>query len=257
VTSGSSQEPAGGSSRAPAGLARQLTLAAVLLTIGTGGTDVLALTRLGGVFASVMTGNLVLLGLSAARTSATQAGHAAVAIGGYILGVAAGARLIALAPWRRRGTGRRAAGPEGWPAAVTAALVLELVLLAVFAAGWELAGPHPAGAGQYLLLVTATVAMGIQSAAVRGFGRGEYATTYLTGTLTSLIAGLVTPGTRRWPGWRQPGALLALAAGALINGILVEHAPTAVPAVIIAPLCVVLALRATARRRNRRPAPTP
>jgi uncharacterized membrane protein YoaK (UPF0700 family) len=109
VTSGSSQEPAGGSSRAPAGLARQLTLAAVLLTIGTGGTDVLALTRLGGVFASVMTGNLV---------------------------------------------------------------------------------------------------------------------------------------------------LLALAAGALINGILVEHAPTAVPAVIIAPLCVVLALRATARRHNRRPAPT-
>ena len=109
---------------------------------------------------------------------------------------------------------------------------------------------------QYLLLVTATVAMGIQSAAVRGFGRGEYATTYLTGTLTSLIAGLATPGTRRWPGWRQPGALLALAAGALINGILVAHAPAAVPAVIIAPLCVVLALRAATRQRNRGLTPT-
>ena len=53
----------------------------------------------------------------------------------------------------------------------------------------------------------------------------EYATTYLTGTLTSLIAGLATPGSRTWPGWRQPGALLALAAGALINGILAAHAP--------------------------------
>jgi hypothetical protein len=31
---------------------------------------------------------------------------------------------------------------------------------------------------------------------------------------------------------------LALAAGALINGILVAHAPAAVPPVIIAPLCV-------------------
>jgi uncharacterized membrane protein YoaK (UPF0700 family) len=239
----------------PAEVARQLTLAAVLLTIGTGATDVLSLTRLGGVFASVMTGNLVLLGLSAARTSAALAGHTAVAIGGYVLGVAIGARIIALAP-RRRAAGQRAAGPPGWPAMVTAALLLELVLLAAFAAGWELAGPHPGGASQYLLLATATVAMGIQSASVRGFGRGEYATTYLTGTLTSLIAGLVTPGTRRWPGWRQPGALLTLAAGALINGILVAHAPAAVPVVIIAPLCVVLALRAAARRRNRTLTPT-
>jgi hypothetical protein len=53
----------------------------------------------------------------------------------------------------------------------------------------------------------------------------EYATTYLTGTLTSLIAGLATPGSRTWPGWRQPGGPLALAAGALINGILAAHAP--------------------------------
>ena len=98
--------------------------------------------------------------------------------------------------------------------------------------------------------------MGTQSAAVRGFGRGEYATTYLTGTLTSLIAGLVTPGARRRPGWRQPGALLALAAGALINGILVAHAPAAVPAVIIAPLCFVLALHAATRGRNRALTPT-
>jgi uncharacterized membrane protein YoaK (UPF0700 family) len=245
----------------PAYVARRLTLAAVLLTIGTGGTDVLSLTRLGGVFASVMTGNLVLLGLAAARTSAGLAAHTGVAIGGYVVGVSVGARVIALSPRRRREAGRReagrrGAGPAGWPATVTAALVLELVLLAVFAAGWELTGPHPAGASQYLLLVTATVAMGIQSAAVRGFGRGEYATTYLTGTLTSLIAGLVTPGTRRWPGWRQPGALLALAAGALINGILVAHAPAAVPVVIITPLCVVLALGAATRRRNRRLTPT-
>jgi len=236
-------------------VARRLTLAAVLLTIGTGGTDVVSLTRLGGVFASVMTGNLVLLGLSAARASAALAGHTAVSIGGYVLGVAIGARLIALAP-RRRETAQCAAGAEGWPAMVTAALLLELVLLAVFAAGWELTRPRPAGASQYLLLVTATVAMGMQSAAVRGFGRGEYATTYLTGTLTSMIAGLVTPGTRRWPGWRQPGALLALAAGALINGILVAHAPAAVPAVIIAPLCFVLALHAATRGRNRALTPT-
>jgi uncharacterized membrane protein YoaK (UPF0700 family) len=139
---------------------------------------------------------------------------------------------------------------------VTAALVVELVLLAALAAGWELAGPHPAGAGRYLLQVTAAVAMGMQSATVRALGRGEYATTYLTGTLTSMIARIVTPGTRRWPGWRQPGALLALAAGALISGLLIAHAPAAVPAVTLAPLCAVLALRAAMRHSNGRVTPT-
>jgi hypothetical protein len=49
---------------------------------------------------------------------------------------------------------------------------------------------------------------------------------------------------------------LTQAASALINGILVAHAPAAVPAVIITPLCVVLALRAARRRRNRTLTPT-
>ncbi len=134
---------------------------------------------------------------------------------------------------------------------VTAALAVELALLALLAAGWELAGPRPAGASQYLLQVTAAVAMGMQSAAVRGLGRGEYATTYLTGTLTAMIAGLATPGTRHWPGWRQPGALLALAAGALISGILIAHAPSAIPVVTLGPLCLVLAVHAGAGRARR------
>jgi predicted MFS family arabinose efflux permease len=49
---------------------------------------------------------------------------------------------------------------------------------------------------------------------------------------------------------------LALAVGALINGILVAHAQAAVPVVIIAPLCAGLALRAATRRRNRTLTPT-
>ena len=47
-------------------------------------------TRLGGVFTSVMTGNIVLWGLAAARGSLTLASHTAVSIAGYIVGVAGG-----------------------------------------------------------------------------------------------------------------------------------------------------------------------
>lgn len=231
---------------APAELSRRITLAAVLLTVGTGATDVASFTRLGGVFTSVITGNLVLFGLSAARVSAGLAEHAAVSVGGYVLGVAIGARVIALAP--RHG---RAEVNEDWPAMVTAALTVEFTLLAVLSAGWELTGTRPAGAVQFLLLAVAATAMGVQSAAVRGLGRGDFSTTYLTGTLTGVVAALVTPGKRTWPGWRQAGPLLALAAGALMSGVLIANAAAAIPVIILAPGCLVLALYVTARGGGR------
>lgn len=44
-----------------------LTALAAALTFGAGAIDIASFTRLGGVFSSVMTGNLVLLGLAAAH----------------------------------------------------------------------------------------------------------------------------------------------------------------------------------------------
>lgn len=227
-------------------------MAAVLLTIGTGGTDVLSFTRLGGVFTSVMTANIVLFGLAVARRIGWLAGHTAVSFAGYVSGVIVGARVIALAPRTPRPAvpPPQAAG-ESWPVMVTVALGAELVLMAGLTAGWELTGTRPAGADQYLLQAAAAVAMGMQSAAVRGLGRGDFSTTYLTGTLTSLVAALVTPGKRNWPGWRRPGALLALAVGALISGLLIANAPAAIPVITLAPLCAVLAIRACVRTGSR------
>jgi uncharacterized membrane protein YoaK (UPF0700 family) len=212
---------------------------------------VTSFTRLGGVFTSVITGNLVVFGLSVARASATLAGHTAVSVGSYALGVAVGARAIALTPRRGRAEQRDREQEEDWPLMVTVALGVELALLAGLSAGWELAGARPAGAAQYLLLAVAASAMGVQSAAVRGLGRGDFSTTYLTGQLTGLIAALVTPGKRDWPGWRQFGPLLALAAGALIGGVLLADAPAAVPVITLTPLCLVLALYLTARGGGR------
>src|ERR1700735_3595809 len=70
-----------------------LTLIAIVLTFASGASDVGAFTRLGGVFTSVMTGNIVLWGLAAARGSLTLFSHTAVSISAYIVGVAAGARI--------------------------------------------------------------------------------------------------------------------------------------------------------------------
>ena len=69
---------------------RILTLIAIALTFASGATDVASYTRLGNVFTSVMTGNIVLLGLAVARHSVTLASHTLVSIAGYVTGVAGG-----------------------------------------------------------------------------------------------------------------------------------------------------------------------
>jgi uncharacterized membrane protein YoaK (UPF0700 family) len=67
-------------------------------------------------------------------------------------------------------------------------------------------------------------------------------TTYLTGTLTSLIDSLASPtaepGTaqRRQANRRRAVALAALVAGALLAGLLISAAPAAVPAIPLAAL---------------------
>jgi uncharacterized membrane protein YoaK (UPF0700 family) len=216
-----------------------LTIIAGVLTIGSAATDIMAFTRLGNVFASVMTSNIVFLGLAAARHSGTLAVHAAVSFAGYAAGVFAGSRLA-----RRPGRGN--GGP--WTPWVAAALAAEAVVLAGFAIGWEATGTHPAGGAQLVLIALATMAMGLQSAVVVVLNISGVGTTYLTGTLTSLIDSLASPGSgrgsakRREANLRRAVALAALVAGALLAGLLISAAPAAVPAIPLAALAIVLTI---------------
>lgn len=59
-----------------------------------------------------------------------------------------------------------------------------------FAVGWHLAGA-PAGKALYSLIALSALTMGIQSVAVRRLGISGVATTFVTGTLTSLTRRLI------------------------------------------------------------------
>ena len=210
-------------------------LFAVVLTLGTGATDVAVFTRLGDVFASVMTGNLVLLGLAAERLSATLATNTLVAFAGYVAGVAAGVRLVPagqLPRWRMH--------------RAVPALLVELVLLAGFTVGWELTGTRPHDGSQLALLAVAAAAMGTQSAAARALS-SRVSTTYLTGTLTTVVAALVTRDARRVQ-WREAAQVLALAGGAAAGGLVLATAPVALPALPIAAILLVIAVIAALER---------
>ena len=217
-----------------------LTLIAIALTFGSGAADVASFTRLGDVFTSVMTGNIVLWGLAAARGSLTLFSHTAVAIAGYIAGVAAGTWIA---------HGFRAADPgedqdqaATRPDRVVRALLAELILLAGFAAGWEVSGAGPAGWAQYCLLVVLAGAMGVQSSAVKDMGLAEVSTTYLTGTLTGLVSSLARPGQATQQRTRRVGVLLGLVAGASLCGLLVATAASGVPALLLGALVATLVL---------------
>lgn len=210
--------------------ARRRELLVALLATLSGATDAIGFLALGGAFTSVMTGNMVLLGLSAGTSDGALALHAAAAIVSFAAGVALGARIA--------GAPRPGDGP--WPRAVTRALTVELALFTAFAIGWQAAGGEPsAGATQVLLLALTAVALGLQSGAILRFGLSGLSTTYLTGTLTTAVAALVRG--RPLGDVAQQGRLLAgVIAGAGAGGLLATEAPRLAPLLQLALLGAVL-----------------
>ncbi len=205
----------------------------VVLTFLTGSADAVGFLALGGAFSSVMTGNMVLLGLSAGSGHADLALTSGCAIVSFIAGVLAGARLAGSA---------RPDDPV-WPRPVTRALVLELLVFVVFLVVWVVNLPHPSAHVDLGLLMLSATALGVQSSAIQRFGVPGLSSTYLTGTLTSLIAGVAA----RSP-WRElrPKAhvLLALMAGAAVGALVALHLPAWSPVLLLVPLLLVIAASA-------------
>jgi uncharacterized membrane protein YoaK (UPF0700 family) len=153
----------------------------VVLAFTSGFID--ALSFLGfGVFASVQTANTVLLGLAIGSGKILEALVSLVAITGYIGGVAIVARIVDPTPVPQR----------IWPRAVTKSFVIEVLVLLLLAIGEFFAASKPSGPVLYTLIGLATIAMGIQSAAVRALGVPDISTTYITGTWTSLVSSLAS-----------------------------------------------------------------
>lgn len=216
-----------------------LTLVLVLLS---GATDAVGFLALGGAFTSVMTGNLVLLGVSVANANAVLALHTVTAIGSFVLGAWLGARVSL--------SGKRDDGLV-WPRGVTRALWVEFATLSAFATWWWTTEGAQGDSVWFALMLNAA-ALGIQSSAVQRFGVAGLSTTYLTGTLTTLVATLAAGrgvGALR----HSFASLVALVGGAAVGALLCVHARSWVPVLQLGLLLSVLSSVRLARRpvRNR------
>ena len=215
--------------------------AAVTLAITSGATDAISILTLGGAFTSVMTGNLVLLGVSIGHADSGLARQIGVAVIGYIAGCAVGARI----------TGTPAHGEGVWPAAVTRGLAVEAALFSLYAAGWWAAGGRPSGAATAALLGLCALALGIQSSSVNRFGVMGLSTTYLTGTLTTLVIRLANGGRFRDVA-RHFLLLVALLSGAAIaTALLALQVRAVVPLVQLVPLGAVVVIATTVAAASR------
>jgi uncharacterized membrane protein YoaK (UPF0700 family) len=210
---------------------RARDIAAVVLAFVSGSTDAIGFLALGGTFTSVMTGNLVLLGTAAARHDGELAGHATAAIAAFVVGAAVGTRVA--------GTPRKE--DAVWPVAVTRALAVELVLLAIYAVFWWVNGSAPTGSVQAALLAVNAFALGLQSSTIQRFGVAGLSTTYMTGTLTTLVIRIASGRPLR--DVSHSGSLLvALVVGAAAGAAVVLHQPTLTPLLQLVGVATALVL---------------
>ena len=224
-------------------------VAAVLLAGVSGGVDALAFVALGHVFAGVMTGNLVLLGLGLSGTGQSALVAPLLALVGYAVAVAAVA-LSLRAPADGPSPGDRGPGPltYRW-------LLAEGVLLVAVAVAWAAVGSVPSQGWRWGLLAGFAVAMGIQSGALNSLCGAMGPGTYFTGTLTQVLMRTARPGPNRpergWDVARLAAVTAAAAAAAAL------HAVSAGAAAFLPALLVAAALALTPRGHRDSPTLSP
>ena len=167
--------------KAPVRPSERAKIATLIALAGVGGyVDAVSYLGLGRVFTAAMTGNTVLLALAVAEQHWSAVSRSAVAVIGFVSGVAVGQLVVSRCEARTR-----------WPRAVGSGLLLEAAFLALLATGLYMTGPQPLGWVTYPLIAVSALAMGVQSSTARMLGIAAVSTTYITGTLTSLTSGLI------------------------------------------------------------------
>jgi uncharacterized membrane protein YoaK (UPF0700 family) len=207
----------------------------VALAVVSGITDASGFVHLGGAFSSVMTGNMVLLGLAAGTGNGGLAARAGAAIVAFVAGCVIGGR-VAGQP-----------GPEDgvWPRAITRALAIELVIFVAYGIALEATGGNPVGdVSRTALLALNALALGLQSSAIQRFGVSGLSTTYLTGTLTTTIVHLSSGRPVRHVALNLQ-LLGALIVGAGIGGLVATHAMRVIPLLQIGGVGLVILMALT------------
>jgi uncharacterized membrane protein YoaK (UPF0700 family) len=212
----------------------------VALTVASGAVDAISYFGLGKIFSAFMTGNIVFLGFGIAEIEGPDVIPVLVALSMYALGAYLGLRF----------TARRAQEPVLWPRAMTVLLGLVAIAEAFFLVGWLATAGYPSARIVYVFIALLSLAMGIQTAAVRSLGVQGIFTTAGTFTLVAFV-GTFAGSRSRAEMPRLAGVLLGLIVGAVAGGLLFLHARSYAPVLPLALTILVLLMGRTMHNARR------
>lgn len=180
---------------------------ALALAVIAGFVDAVGFLHLFGVFAANQSGNVVFFGMSISEASPAPAWASGGAMLGFLAGTAGGRLLSDRLPSRRR---------------APTLLALELALLVVLAASVVAIAPQDgllADGPRLVLLLIASLAMGIQTEEIRRAAGVAVATTYQTGAIARIGESLGSlPGSPDRADTRHAAVVLSIVLASYIGG---------------------------------------
>jgi uncharacterized membrane protein YoaK (UPF0700 family) len=184
---------------------RRQTAILLVLSFSSGATDAFAFLSLGGIFTANMTGNLVLIGLVQRPDYLQTLIGATTAVVFFIAALFAGFRIIAVlshpSPGRNSATFRL--------------LFVTSVVQALIVVGWLGSGSASTldSTLRFGLVALSSIAMAFQTVIGRQVsGNTGISTTFVTGTITTLVHDLVAGKSTGW--LVRAASVVALVAGA-------------------------------------------
>jgi len=214
----------------------------VALTVASGAVDAISYFGLGKIFSAFMTGNIVFLGFGIAEIEGPDVIPVIFALSMFVVGSFLGLRITAL----------RSQESGSWPPAMTVLLALVAIAEAAFLVVWLATAGQPSPKVSDVLIVLFSLAMGIQTAAVRSLGVQGVFTTAGTFTLVA-FAGTFAGSRSRAEMPRLAGVLVGLVAGAVGGGLLFLHARSYAPVLPLVITLLVILMGRTMQRSRRRP----
>jgi len=212
----------------------------VALTVASGAADAISYFGLGKIFSAFMTGNIVFLGFGIAKIGDPDVTAVVFALCAFAMGSYVGQRVTT---WT-------AQDHEVWPRSATRLFVLVAFAEAGFFVVWSATAGHPSAALTDVLIALLSLAMGIQTGAVRSLGVQGVFTTAGTFTLVAFV-GILAGSRPKTEMPRLVGVLVGLVTGAVAGGLLVLHARSYAPALPLA-ITVLVILTSELRRRRQR-----
>ena len=216
---------------------RASAVAIIALSFAAGAMDAFAFLSLGGVFTSIMTGNLVISGLFQRPDHLATVIGIATAVVLFIISVAIGYRVTTPAPGRN--SFRR------WFMLLLATFVLAVIVAVV----WAFVHSSATLAVQCIVLALSASAMGFQSVvAKRAFASTGFSTTYMTGNITSLVGDIVEGNARQTQLVRALG-IVAVIVGSVSSAALMLLVPVlGAAAPLVGMVVSLIALRGLVQR---------